>query len=373
MEKAGLNIIAFDIPYPADYGGVIDIFYKIKCLHEQNVELHLHCFKYGREESKELEKYCKTVTYYERKLKVINLVSKKPFIIETRNNKNLLENLLRNNFPILFEGLHSTHLISHKKLEFRKKVVRAHNIEHEYYYNLAKQERNLIKKLYLKLEAIKLYFYEQILLKSNLILSISEKDNEYFSSKYKKSILIPAFHEHSTLKSNFGKGNYILYHGNLSVKENEEAVFFLIDKVFSKIDFPVKIAGKNPSTRLEKKIKNVKNIELQKNVSHEKMSDLIANSQISVLFTFQTTGLKLKLLNSLYEGRFCIANDKMLFGTNLDKICIIANLPESIILEINKYFRQEFSVNNWQERQIILEKEYSNEQNAKKIISAILN
>ena len=34
VKKAGsdpeLNIVSFDVPYPPDYGGVIDVFYKIK-------------------------------------------------------------------------------------------------------------------------------------------------------------------------------------------------------------------------------------------------------------------------------------------------------------------------------------------------------
>ncbi len=32
-----------------------------------------------------------------------------------------------------------------------------------------------------------------------------------------------------------GKGNYILYHGNLSVSENYNAALWLIENVFSKI------------------------------------------------------------------------------------------------------------------------------------------
>ncbi len=371
MTKSGLHIIAFDIPYPADYGGVIDIFYKLKSLHSLNIDIHLHCFKYGRDETQELNKYCKSVTYYDRKLNILSLFSKKPFIVKTRKNKNLLENLCKDNFPILFEGLHTTYFISDERLKFRKKIVRMHNIEHDYYLNLFKQENNLLNKLYFGLESLKLKFYEKILEKSDLILSISEKDDEYFEEKYQKSILIPAFHEYSELRSKFGKGKYIVYHGNLSVKENEEAAIFLINTVFSKLAVPVKIAGKKPSQKLEKAIKNVKNIELISDLSYEQMSELIKNSQISVLYTFQTTGLKLKLLSSLYEGRFCICNDKMLFGTKLDKICIVANLSESIILQINKYFHEEFNVIQKQERQFVLEQNYSNKANAKKIIDAL--
>ncbi|MCX6283192.1 MAG: mannosyltransferase, partial [Bacteroidetes bacterium] len=40
-----LHIVSFDIPYPPDYGGVIDVYYKIKTLSEAGVKIHLHCFE----------------------------------------------------------------------------------------------------------------------------------------------------------------------------------------------------------------------------------------------------------------------------------------------------------------------------------------
>jgi hypothetical protein len=56
------------VPFPADYGGAIEEFYKIKSLHAAGVKIYLHCFVYsGRTKQKELEKYCEQVFYYERK------------------------------------------------------------------------------------------------------------------------------------------------------------------------------------------------------------------------------------------------------------------------------------------------------------------
>ena len=53
MDK-NLHVISFDIPWPVNYGGVIDVFYKITALAGLGVKIHLHCFEYGRKESKEL-------------------------------------------------------------------------------------------------------------------------------------------------------------------------------------------------------------------------------------------------------------------------------------------------------------------------------
>ena len=52
MNIKHLHIVAFDIPQPANYGGVIDVFYKIKALTNLGVKVHLHCYEYGRAHSK---------------------------------------------------------------------------------------------------------------------------------------------------------------------------------------------------------------------------------------------------------------------------------------------------------------------------------
>ena len=46
MPDKHLHIISFDIPYPPNYGGVIDVYYKIRTLHKLGIKIHLHCFEY---------------------------------------------------------------------------------------------------------------------------------------------------------------------------------------------------------------------------------------------------------------------------------------------------------------------------------------
>ena len=103
-----INIVSFDVPYPANYGGVIDVFYKIKSLHCYGIKIYLHCFEYGRGEQRELAKYCQQVNYYRRDTRIGNHFSKLPYIVKSRQSDKLIQNLTSNNFPILFEGLHST-------------------------------------------------------------------------------------------------------------------------------------------------------------------------------------------------------------------------------------------------------------------------
>ena len=37
MPDKHLHIVSFSIPYPANYGGVIDVFYKLVALHKAGI------------------------------------------------------------------------------------------------------------------------------------------------------------------------------------------------------------------------------------------------------------------------------------------------------------------------------------------------
>ena len=128
-----IHVVAFDVPYPADYGGVIDIYHKVEALHHQGIEVVLHMYQYGREESKtKLRKITKALYYYKRSTFKNPFVGSTPYIVNSRNGNELLDNLLKDSAPILFEGLHCTYHIANPLLAKRFKIVRTHNIEHHY-------------------------------------------------------------------------------------------------------------------------------------------------------------------------------------------------------------------------------------------------
>lgn len=367
-----LHIISFDVPYPANYGGVIDVFYKLKALHKLGVKITLHCFEYGRAPSKELDKYCETVHYYKRSTSFIHQLSTKPFIVKSRTSKKLIQNLLLDELPILFEGLHTCGIISDVRLKNRLKIYRESNIEHHYYKHLAKSEQSLFKKIYFLIEAIKLKTFEKTLKHADFMLVVSKADTTYLKNKFptKEITYLPSFHPYTNMECLIGKGNYVLYHGNLSVSENYLAAEFLISNVFSKANFLFKIAGLQPNEKLKQLVKQHKNIELIANPTDEQLQVLIKNAHINCLYTHQETGLKLKLLNALFAGRFCLVNNKMLYGTNLSKSCVIADNSEDMKEKIANLFNHSFTQEEMEQREKNLA-EFSVSKNAKFIFELI--
>lgn len=371
MDKH-LHIISFNVPYPPDYGGVIDVYYKIKALHDAGVQVHLHTFNYGREQSPELEKICATVAYYPRAKFFQAIYSSVPYIVGSRKSDDLLSNLVIDEHPILFEGLHTCIYLDHPSLKNRMKIVRMHNIEWDYYNSLGKAERNFFRKFYLLSESKKLKEFEDVLQHANLILAISPNDTEYLQQKFSNVQYAPAFHPFERVNSKTGKGNFALYHGNLSVAENNQAAFYLIHKVFDGIDFPLKIAGKEPLSTLEKEAKKKEaRFELIPNPYDEKMQVMIADAHLNVLPTFQPTGIKLKLLNALFNGRFCVVNSQMVQNTGLEPLCILAENAEDMKKTILQLINEDFTSEMIQSREKLLSEKFSNRANALKMTAAI--
>lgn len=364
-----IHIISFDIPYPPIYGGVIDVFYKIKSLHSLGYKITLHCFQYrDKNEQSELDKYCDQVLYYPRKKVYKVFFSMVPYIISSRSSDDLLSNLLSDNDPIIFEGLHTCFYLSHPQLEKRNKIVWMHNIEWDYYKNLGSADKNFIHKIHFNVESKKLKLFEKHLASAQTIFCVNQADAEYMKQYCKNSIFIPPFHLNERVTTKPGTGNYILYHGSLDVVENHQAAVYLVKSVFSKMDKEVVIAGKDPKTSLIEMLKTYPNVKLKANLSQEELDNLIENAQCNVLFTFQATGLKHKLINALYKGRFVIANDKMVLNSGLDKLCRIANTADEIVKEINNCWGKEKTKERIADREKVLQSAYSNEFNAKRMI-----
>jgi len=278
----------------------------------------------------------------------------------------LLQNISGDEYPVLFEGLHCCHYLNHPLLKNKIKLVRMHNIEHEYYSFLSKSALNLKTRLYYFAESLKLKPFENVLKFADHILAISISDKEYFNRKYGKAIHIGAFHSNISISSKEGKGNFILMHGNLEVEENESAILYCIRNIFNFIDFPVVIAGKNPGNLLKTEIAENKNIVLVENPSETEMDRLQHEAHIHLCYTFQASGLKLKLLNSLFKGRFVVANPLMTEGSGVDKIVEVGKSDKELVEIITKLVKTNFDSYSIIKREEILQA-YNNKRNAEKI------
>jgi hypothetical protein len=368
MPGDKIHIISFDIPYPPDYGGVIDVYYKIKALSEAGVKIYLHCYEYGRGPSAELNKLVEQVFYYPRNTAKSLLFSTDPYIVLTRNSPELKERLMADNHPILMEGLHSTMLLNDPDFNGRNIIVRTHNVEHDYYNCLARVEKNVFKRYYFYNEGAKLQTYQSVLSKATSIAAISPADTAHFMHTFKGVHYIPAFHPFDEVSVRHGKNEFAFYHGNLSVGENNEAAIYLIEKVFNNLPYQLVIAGNRPSPELKKVIKGSINTILKENLTYKEMQDLVQNAHCNILPAFQSTGIKLKLLAALFIGRECIVNTPMVINTGLESLCTIADSPDSMREAVIAAMERSLPDGEISKRKEILLSYFSNKLNAQKLM-----
>ena len=237
--------------------------------------------------------------------------------------------------------------------------------------SLSRTESNPIKKFYFMVEALKLKFYEKVLRSVTCVLAISPNDHNYFSRKYHNSLLIGPFHPYNHSESLTGIGDFILFHGDLSVNENEAISNSLITNVFSKIPYFCIIAVKNPSEKLTSLASHYSNIQVVSNPEKGEMASLIMNAQIHLLPALTTNGFKLKLLLALYAGRHCLINSIASKNNSLGKVCYTADSNSEIIAQIHKLMHLPFTTEMITERQKLLSENYCNLTNASRLIEII--
>jgi len=368
-----LHIVCLDTPWPPDYGGAIDMMNRIMVFKKLGIGIHLHYFSYNeRGTPNELNQFCESINVYKRKTGRRGFSFHLPYIIASRINDELIKNLTKDNYPILIEGIHCTGILPHIDTKKRKVVVRMHNEESIYYKELARSEPGVVRKLFFLNESRLLKKYNHHLPDDCIYACVSEKDISILKNEFhlSKVVFIPTFPSWQKVSGQEGVGNICLYHGNLSVPENEKAALWLLRNVFTRIRVPFVIAGKKPSRCMEKMAHFCQHTCLVADPSESEMNDLIRKAHINVLpcFNKNTTGIRLKLLHALFEGRHCIVNDPMVDGTGLESACHISGNAEGFASIIAQLYHQPFTAEEIILRKKLLGNIYNNEDNARKFI-----
>ena len=131
----------------------------------------------------------------------------------------------------------------------------------------------------------------------------------------------------------------------MALAENEAAALFLMKEVFPQVPYQCVVAGRQPQPVLYEAARLCTNVEIIPNPSPEEMDELMKNAHIHLLHTAQPTGLKLKLLNVLYQGRHIVANSQMLAGTDLPQtdLCQVVDTAKEQIEACKQLKNRDFT------------------------------
>jgi hypothetical protein len=194
----------------------------------------------------------------------------------------------------------------------------------------------------------------------------SQSDAETLATQYHlpRVTFLPAFIAWQEIISKEGSGNFCLYHGNLSTPGNERAAIWLLEKVFSEIRYPFVIAGKDPSRRIHTLARLYSHACIIANPSKNQINDLVQKAHINIVPSLDASCGRYKLLHSLFAGRHCITNDRMICNTGLEKTCHIANDSHSKVDAINYLVDKPFAESEIELRKELLLSRYNNFKNS---------
>lgn len=365
MQNKSLHIISFDNPFPPDYGGAIDVFYKIKAFYDLGFKIYLHCFYDERSVvSEELKVITEAVYLYKKNRNISFFFSAIPFGIKSRFHNDLVKNIEKIDAPIFFEGLQTT-MLMHKVSLPNKKYLRLHNLESNFYEGMSSSETSWFKKFTYYFESKKYGNYQKILNEFDHVFALSMYEYDAVKAVTNKGAYVPVFHGNTKMASVSDYGDYAFYHGDLRLSDNKKAVQFIIN-VFKEIpEYPLIIASSNGKEFVENQIKDISNIEFVNIEKELHLVTLLEKAHINVMLSFQQSGTKLKVINSLFKSRFCLINSNMIDDERILELCEIAATKEEFILKIKELKSKPFLDTN--NREEVLLDVLNDTKNAKKI------
>lgn len=325
-NKQKVLFIANKPAYPKIDGGSIAISKLVESFEKINYRIDIVSISksnYNNLNTPEYYKPSKNINQYtfQKKMK-INLVNVINSII---NNKSIqaqrfydsrinkyIQNLIDNSEykTIIFESIFST--IYLEKLKFNKDtklILRAHNIEHEIWFN--SYEKNPVKKIIFYILGMQIKKMELNIPKFlDYIFTISKNDFIFFEKIFpNKTKLIPVFFKTKNIKTK-KISKSIVHLGSMDWKPNIEGIDWFTKNVISKVNkndkFKIYIAGnKMPKKYLKAKFKNTF---ISGKV--ENALDYISNKEILFVPIFSGSGIRIKILEAMAIGIAVISTQK---------------------------------------------------------------
>ncbi len=314
----GIQIVSFDWPWPANYGGIIDVYYRIEELLLRGVHVRLHVV--AREDrSADVPLHWRQAgieVFSHLRRGPWSALLPRPYIVGSRAVGSLLPNLVNGAGVLLFEGVHCTGWLAHPRLGNKVQWVRVHNRESEYYEQLSLSPTTALRRLYYREEARRLRSYEaRVLAQADLLLPVSPHDEAWCESLHSGGVLLHrSYVGPSKVDLALGCGEYALFHAALHVDDNETSARQLIALLEHRPAYRLIVAGRTPSAGLRAFAKTFTNVNIVADPSTAEMHALIRGAQVVLLRANHNAGYKIKLIESLAMARHVIANAAMVHG-----------------------------------------------------------
>ena len=316
-----INIISGQIPCPNTPGDAQQTYWLIGGLCAAGIDVHLYTFKEEGANTEvtidpttdpKLLEVCASITSYPVNKGHRNFSFSVPYAVAKYQNEQLENDLAKNNYPILIEGLGPCSLAFSKILANKKIWVRLLTFAPGYFGYLQERSKAPLKKLYYQREVV---LAKKLLKKISqrvwwIVPSLADKtelENVFLGGNI---LTLDLFNNNNTITSKTGLGNYCLFQGNLADAATHKTAVWLLTHVFHNLTVPFVITGNNPAPALIELAHKQPHTCIVANPSAPERSDMIEKAQIILQPSFIKSGPDEALIEGIKMGRHCLTNSK---------------------------------------------------------------
>lgn len=337
-KKNNLAILAPEAVYPANTGGRIVVFNKIKYLLKNGYNVTLFCIVDSDEEAKVQDVAMaklgvKSYSYNRNTFKKRNLINtlKYPYAVASRDNEKLKQDLralveqdcldvIDIEFPQMAVNILDIDIIREKKINI---ILNQHNIEYRAMKSISKALHNPVKHAIFQFEASRLKKFEEKIYNSGLVNGytfVSMEDLRIFREEHPQ-IKIPCkvfsigAEDHGDV-AHRDSSNVVIV-GKMSYQPNIEGVLWFYQSVWPIVkkscpDSKLYIVGKDPVESLTEI--DDKSVVVTGTV--DSVEPYYANSAVVAIPIFSGGGVKTKLIEAASYGLPIITTPSGALGTN---------------------------------------------------------
>lgn len=226
---------------------------------------------------------------------------------------------------------------------------RAHNIEHEIWEKTFLQEKNLVKKIYLKNLYKRIKKFEISCINAyDVLIPITKRDAEHFNlfGNIKKIHVSPTGVDSNKYKTKEQNSDPTkLFHlGSLDWAPNQEGLIWFLENVWSKIikrnkDLTFTIAGRNAPDWLIESFNSYENINYLGEIDNA--IDFMHSQSIMIVPLLSGSGMRIKIIEGMAAGKVILTTSKGAEGIHgkngID--FLIAGNTEEFIEQIMKIYK----------------------------------
>lgn len=304
-----ISVVSGFLPYPANFGGALDVWERVKGLTALGHEVDLIVtdkINPSKEQIAEIKQYTDGFYFVRRENKVNQLFSNLP--LQFLSRKNLAHIEINKEYDLLIlESEFCWSITLNHSIKFNKIVIRVHNIESHYFKMLGKSSTSLKEKMYYKLESYKIKnFTTTVYNKVDRLWFISKDDLEQMHYKC-KSVFMPYPINDNYIEPKVKDGSNVVFMGSLFMQNNVYGLKWYLKNVHPELikklpSYHFYIVGslKETNTSLVDELKAYPQCTTIINTSH--LDEYYEKAQVFVNPMFHGSGVKVKSVNALVNG-----------------------------------------------------------------------